>query len=450
MQAGGEKLPVFLKASWGVGALGTTSMLYLINLFVVYFLVRYAGLPAAIAGSLLAATRFYDAIVDPLIGTLSDRTESRWGRRRPWLLAGALLCPLACIAVFNPPTALSGTALYAWVLVALLFYCTAYSLFSIPYMALGAEMSDDYGERASVMAYRTFFVYASGVVIASGAPALVALLGSDRDAYSTMSYAAAAVVGATMLWVVFFSGRARVTQRSKQGMDLGEWLRTTVANTPFLVILLTKMTLQLGTAFSGAASLFFMSYVLQRGESALALYSLTSNLVGIAAVPLWSRVLQRVERRPLFVALLLANALAYFSWLLATPDESTALFVARAVAIGAVGSGGVLVALSMLTDTIEYDRLRTGERREGLYVGGFELMQTTSFIVGPLVVGFAFSAAGLVPGEVGLREQPESALQMMRIAVGVIPGVCCLAGIALLALYRLDATRLAGLRASGA
>jgi GPH family glycoside/pentoside/hexuronide:cation symporter len=450
MQASKDTLPTFLKASWGIGALGTTAMLYLVNMFAMFFLVRHAGVPAAVAGSIFAATRFYDAAVDPLIGTLSDRTHSRWGRRRPWLLAGALLCPLSVIAVFNPPVAFEGNALYGFVLFALLFYCSAYSIFSIPYMALGTEMTDHYGERASVMAWRTFFVYSAGVVIASGAPALVAQLGGDRAAYSSMSLAAAAVVGLTMLWVVFFTGSARVTQRSTEILDARSWLKTVVSNTPYLMILLTKMTLQLGTAFTGAAMLFFMSYVLGKGEGALAKYSLVSNLVGIAAVPLWSKALKRIERRTLFIALLFGNILGYVSWMLATPQEPDALFLARAFFQGSVGSGSVLVALAMLTDTIELDRLTTGQRREGLFVGGFELMQTTSFVIGPLVVGFAFSAAGLVPGEAGKGSQPESALQMMRFAVSVIPAITCAAGIVLLLLYRLDAKRLAELRASAA
>ena len=111
------RLDLFLKASWGVGGLGTTSMLYLVNMFVLFFLVRHVGIPAAIAGALLAATRFYDAVIDPLIGSLSDRTEGRWGRRRPWMLVGALLSPLACIALFNPPALPNrGSRLYAAVL----------------------------------------------------------------------------------------------------------------------------------------------------------------------------------------------------------------------------------------------------------------------------------------------------------------------------------------------
>ena len=123
--------------------------------------------------------------------------------------------------------------------------------------------------------------------------------------------------------------------------------------------------------------------------------------VGVAAVPVWSRVLRRVARRPLFRTLLTLHAFTYLSWLFATTDEPQAVFVARAFVLGALGAGSVLVAMAMLADTIELDRLKTGQRREGMYVGAFELMQTTSFVIGPLVVGLAFSAAGLVPGPAG-------------------------------------------------
>jgi GPH family glycoside/pentoside/hexuronide:cation symporter len=454
LSAESDKPSLLLRASWGVGGLGTTSMLYLINMFVVFFLVRHVGIPAAVAGALLAVTRLYDAVIDPSIGMLSDRSGhgsgNRWGRRRPWMLAGAILSPVALIALFNLPALEPGYLLYGIVLIALLAYCTGYSLFSIPYMAQGAEMTDDYGTRASLMAWRTFFVYAAGIVITAGAPALIAKLGGDRAAYSVMSVAAGAVVAATMLWVVAFTGQARVMPRSTQILPPLAQMRSVLANRPFMVVLITKMTLQLGTAFMGASLLFFMSDVLQRGEGAMALLGLVSNLVGVSAVPLWNRVLQSVERRVLATVLFAGLALTYGSWIFATPAEPQALFLLRAFMIGALGSGSVLVAMAMLADTIEYDRLRTSQRREGLFVGAFELMQTTSFVVGPLIVGFAFSAAGLIPGAAGQGNQPESAITVMRYAVSIVPAACAVAGIVLMSIYRLDAAELARLRAQSA
>jgi GPH family glycoside/pentoside/hexuronide:cation symporter len=362
------------------------------------------------------------------------------------MLAGALLCPVACIAVFNPPPLAPGPALYAAVLAALLLYCTAYSLFAIPYMALGAEMTDDYQDRASLMAWRTFFVYASGIAITAGAPALIASLGSDRAAYATMSWAAALIVGTTLLWVVLFTRSARQRPRTESGVPLLQSLRTAAANKPFFVILLVKMTGQLGTAFTGAAMLFFFVEVLGQGEKVMATLGLVVNVVGVASVPLWNLLLHRMERRALLALLLGCSALAYLSWWLASATEPGFVFLLRAFALGACGSGTVLIAMAMLADTIEYDRLTTGERREGLYVGAYELMQTTSFVVAPLLAGFAFSAAGLIPGDAGHGRQPESALQMIRIAMSVLPAACCAIGVLLSLYYPLDRKRLAALR----
>lgn len=438
-----------LKFSWGIGGLGTTSMLYLINMFVVFFLVRHVGISAAVAGSLFAVTRVYDAVIDPLIGSLSDRSEGRWGRRRPWMLAGAILCPLAVIAVFNPPASLTpGPALYAVVLAGLLLYCTAYSLFAIPYTAMGAELTDNYGERASVMAWRTFFVYASGIAITGGAPALIAALGSDRAAYTSMSFVAAALVAITLFWVVFFTGKAPVTHRSELKLSAMESLRTAAANRPFLTVLLTKMTGQLGTAFTGASLLFFMADVLLRGEKAQALLGFVSNIVGVCSVPVWGWLLRTVERRPLLITLLSFSALTHLSWLVASPAEPQIWFIVRAFLIGALGAGSVLVAMTMVADTIEYDRLKTGQRREGMYIGAFELMQTTSFVVAPLLAGFAFSAAGLVPGQRAAGDQPQSAIDAIRIMMSVLPAVCSSLGVLLVLSYRLDAGKLAAMRAS--
>lgn len=445
-----KPLSMFVKASWGVGGLGTTSMLYLINMFVVYFLVRHMEISAAVAGVLFAITRIYDAFINPFIGNWSDRSSTRWGRRRPWMLAGGLLAPFACVAVFHVPDLEPGLLLYACVLLALFAYSTGYSLFSIPYMAQGAEMTDDYHERASLMAWRTFFVYASGIAIAAGAPALVAALGSDKAAYGTMSIAAAALIAITMLWVVAIDIKDKAAATRERKPPLLPSLLATFKNTPFLVVLGTKMLGQLGTAFSGASMLFFMTYVLQRDETAMALLGLTANLLGVATVPIWNRVLKFVERRALLIALLLISIFVYGSWLLAGPDESQLVFIIRAALLGALGSGKVLLAMAMLADTIELDRHTSGEQREGAFVGTFELMQTTSFVVAPLIAGFAFSLAGLEPGEVASTDQPESAVNMIRMYMGLAPAICVALGAVLMMFYRLDGAKLAELRSAAA
>ena len=441
-----KDLSLGLKLSWGVGAVGTTSMLYLVNMFLVFFLVRHVGLSAAAVGVMMTLTRVFDAVVDPLIGNASDRTESRWGRRRPWMLIGTVFCPLASLALFYPPLALDGVWLSGYVLVVLIAYYLAYSLFSVPHVALGTEMTDDYEERAGLMAHRTFFIYCSGLLMVSGAPALVALLGSDRQAYGQMAWAASILIGLTLMIATIGSSGAKLTRPSGHQLEFREWARSIAANRPFFIILVSKMLLQVSTGFKGAAGLFFMVFILGRDESALAVYGLGSSVAGLVSVPLWSRALSYVERRPLLIATLVVYALAALSWLLADPAEPIIIFILRSLVVGASASGSVLIAMAMLTDTIEYDRLRSGQRREGLYVGAFEFMQTTAFAVGPMIAGFAFSAAGLVSGVGDPALQPPAALLMIKLAMAVAPAVCCAIGMMLLTAYRLDRATLAKAR----
>ena len=442
------RLPTVLKLSWGVGAVGTTSMLYLVNMFLVFFLVRHVGLSAAVVGVMMTVMRVFDAVIDPAIGDASDRTHSRWGRRRPWMLIGTVLCPLASLALFNPPGALGDIWLNGYVMVVLTAYYLGYSLFSVPHVAQGTEMTDDYGERASLMALRTFFIYCSGLLVVSGAPALVALLGSDRQAYGQMAWAAAILIGATLLTATLGTSGAKLTRPSGHKLQFRQWAASIAGNRPFFVILVSKMLLQVSTGFKGAAGLFFMTFILLRDESALAIYGLGTSIAGLAAVPLFSGALRRIERRPLLVGTLVVYAVAAVSWLLADPQESMVVFVIRSIFVGASASGSILIAMAMLTDTIEYDRLRSGQRREGVYVGAFEFMQTTAFALGPLIAGFAFSAAGLVSGVGDVALQPPAALLMIKLAMAVAPAVCCAIAMLLLSAYRLDRVALENARAN--
>ncbi|MDE0489872.1 MAG: MFS transporter, partial [Gammaproteobacteria bacterium] len=137
------KLPLSLKAGWGVGSMGCLGMLYIVNVFVLYFLVNHLGVDPALAGLILFITRIYDVFSDPMIGFLSDTTRSRWGRRRPWMALGAFMSGLALILTFNAPALASMNALAIYQLIVLIAYFTGYTLFYVPFMAMPAEMTDD-------------------------------------------------------------------------------------------------------------------------------------------------------------------------------------------------------------------------------------------------------------------------------------------------------------------
>ena len=145
---------------WGIGSFSSASLVSAVGLLHLRFMTDSLGLSIALAGALVVVSRVYDTVLDPIVGVLSDRTRTRYGRYRPYLIGGGLLAALSMILLFNVPYSLKGGALVAFVTATLLLFSTAYTLFRIPYLALGRSITQDFGERSKLM---TFSVYGSSL-----------------------------------------------------------------------------------------------------------------------------------------------------------------------------------------------------------------------------------------------------------------------------------------------
>lgn len=437
-------LPTRIKAGWAAGSLGTVSQLYLVNLMLLYFLTEHAGLAPALAGGLILAGRLYDVVTDPLAGALSDRTRSRWGRRRPWMFAGAWLAGLSCVALFAVPEGASPLAAGALVTAALLLYFTGYTLFNVPYLAMPAEMTADYDERTSLMSWRVLFVSLAGIVGSSLAPALVKWLGSDRRAYLGMAVVMGAIVTAAMLCAVFSTARAPRTAHVASAAGWRAWLATLAGNRPFLLLIAIKFLHLLSLACISASLFFFVLRVLGRDELTVAYFGLAMALGTIAALPAWVRLATRYGKPRAFFAAVVLQGLAALTWLLADAAEPLAMFIARSLALGAAGAGVILFGQALLPDTIQHDHVRTGLRREGIYAALYSLAEKSSFALAPFIVGALLSALGYAPGAAALA--PDTA-RAVYIGIGVLPACFYFASLPLIARYRHHD---AAIRAAGA
>ena len=442
------ELPFALKAGWGVGAFGSSSMLWLVNVFLMFFLVNHLGLNPALAGLVVAITRVWDFLDDPLIGFLTDHTRTRWGARRPWMFVGAIASGLTAAFIFNVPAFDSKTVTAVYELVMLILYFTAFTLFYVPYMAMPADMTDDYSERTSIMSYRVGYSYAAGMVIAAGMPALIAWYGGDREAYERTAIISGALITATMLMTVFFTGgaRHRVAAKEKQ-YTAKEYALLLVRNRPFLTLATMKFLGFLSVAVNGGASLFFMLYVMERAEMGQAFLAFLSSLGGLICLPLWTWLSRGKDKRRFLAASLLGNTLLMMTWTLAGPGESDFVFGLRSFLMGAVGVGALLITFSMLPDTIEYDRITTGLDRAGLYTGLLGFVEKSASAIGPLIIGVFFAAMGVVESATGAAEQPDSAILAIVAAKAWIPASLNVLQIALLLVYRLNEETLEQLRA---
>jgi len=155
-----------LRMGWGLGSLSMSAMFNAVSLLLLTFLIEFVGIPAVTAGALILVSKIYDAVTDPLMGILSDRTKSRWGRRRPYLMLGGLLAGLSFIMIFTVPTFENQNTTLIYVFVALLLNATAYTVFNVPYLTMPAEMTDSYHERTSLMSFRVSAI-AGGQLLSS-------------------------------------------------------------------------------------------------------------------------------------------------------------------------------------------------------------------------------------------------------------------------------------------
>jgi GPH family glycoside/pentoside/hexuronide:cation symporter len=431
--------------TWGIGTLGPVTVLTATNALLLRFMTDIYGIAAGLGASLIAFSKLYDAFADIAMGVVSDRTRSRWGRRRPYLIGGAVLLAIALMAIFAAPVYESETSRLIYMGVALVFYATAYTVFNIPYMAMPAEMTRHYHERSELMRWRVYGVGLSIIIASFLGPKLLDYFGGGAPAYVAMAACFCPVV--ILAGVITFYGTRRAPRRemSATHFPMREQIRTALGNRPFLVLLLVKLVtlMSLGTH---AIFPFFFQRILGVSNSALANYFLVQSVMMLAAPSLWLWVSRKLGKKTTFMIALAIAVPVWLSWYLATDQTPVWQIYLRGVVIGTSGSGVILMGQSLLPDTMEYDYLRTGLRREGLFAALYTTVEKLSGAIGVAVVGAILGAYGYVQTTGALVEQPASALWAIRFIMAFIPTAISLTGIAVLMAYRLDEATLNSLR----
>ncbi len=445
-----------LAFGWGLGTLAIGILFNTTGMLLLRYLTDYVGLAAGLAGLLIAVSKIYDALTDPVMGWVSDNTRSRLGRRRPWLLAGTLLSGLALVALFNVPSGWSGAPLVAWVVFVLLFYATAYTVFTVPYLAMPAEMTTDYHERSRLIGFRVAFIGAAQLVAGYAAPMLILAFGDGRRGHSLMSVVLAAalvVCGLACFWMTKTAqateaGRAAAVENAAADrIGFAEQLRAVAGNRPFVMLILSKLALLLAIASFGATFAYFVVHVLRATYALLGTFTVVSTVTMFASLPLWLRLIKRTDKRRTFMVAALAYSVLSLSWLLAGPLEDPVWVLVRAGAMGVLGCGTLLAGQALLPDAIEYDFLCHGERREALFAGFYTMAEKLASAIGLALTGGFLGAMGYLSSSDGaVVRQPDSALLGISLAVGALPALMMLTSCALIWFYDLTEHRLVELR----
>jgi len=422
------------KLAYGSGDLGFSLTGTILGAFFAIFLTDVVGVSPGVAAVAVLVGRTWDYVNDPLIGHLSDRTRTRWGRRRPFLLFGPLPYALAFAMLWWRPPLESDVALGIYYAVAYVAYDAAATFVYMPYFALTPELTSDYDERTSLTSYRMFFSIL-GSLIAFTVPLFIVGTFTPANAPRVLMMGLSfGLISALPLWLVFFGTRERPEYMRHAQPGLRESLRAAAKNRPFVFSMFILLFTWVSVEVVQATLLYFIKYWMHR-EAESDLVMATIFVTGIVALPVWEWASRRWNKRWAYVAGI--GFWAAVQIVLVTLNAATPLpvilFLCVLAGIG-VAAAHVL-PWSIIPDAIEWDEWQTGQRHEGLFYSLTTLaLKVATSIALPLVL-LALQVTGYEPNA---ARQPASALLGMRIVMGPIPAFLLCAGILFAMLYPLS------------
>ncbi|MBN2177079.1 MAG: MFS transporter [Demequinaceae bacterium] len=431
------------RAGYASGDLGISIAYFAFGFFFLYYLTDLVGLPPAVAGVVLFIGKLWDGVNDPLIGALSDRTRSRHGRKRVYLLYGAVPFGVSFAVLWWIPATASEGAKVALATALVLVFATTYSFVGVPYQALVPVISGDYDERTRLVGFKAVFS-AFGAILGG----IIALVLSDgEDMTSTlrlMAFVFAVLITVLVLVAAFATRRtAHDDTHPIAPVPLADYVRLAVE--PNVAILLGYKALgAVATGVMTAALPFFAKYVV--GDGTLSTYSLAIyTIVGGGLVAVWVRLARRYDKRRLVLVSNTAAGMILIAIALLTSSDASVVFLVGSALLGAAMSAYLVLPPSLVPDLVDWYEHTSGTRHESVFFGLWMTVHQLGLGMAALVLGLVLQWSGYVQDA---DVQSSEAVTGVRLAFGLIPAVFLVLAALVLQRYRITRERLAEAQAA--
>lgn len=439
----------YTKVAYGMGNLGTALFFHTIGTYIIFFYTDVVRLDPKLVGLAFAISYgVWNAINDPLIGYVSDRTHTRWGRRIPYILFGAPLLLFIFILVWSPPLGGKplatpshfGTFLYFAILIAL--FDLFYTAVSVPYISLFPEMYETLPDRTEVSIYRQVAAMIGSVLAFALMPVIVDVLSGrfGRLGGWTGAGAILGLIGSGTFLVSLLGSRERKEFSVEEAMPLTEAFKATFTNRTFLAFVGANLMICYIWSWLSAMVPFFTKYVIGAEEREMSFLFLAMFVTSMALYPLWRKIALRLGSRN---TLAVAVPLFVVFMLLVLVVRNLLQALAMMLLVGAANSGTTLVREVILSDVIDEDELRTGRRREGSYFGVNAFIERFAMV---LVGGSSSLVLGLSGYNAALATQPSSVALGIRMGMGLLPVVALMIFLTALKFYPLGKEQVIALR----
>ncbi|RED95286.1 MFS transporter [Marinoscillum furvescens] len=435
------------KMAYGLGDFASSMFWKLFSMFLLFFYTDVFGISAAAVGTMFLVTRVWDALNDPLMGIISDRTRTRWGKFRPFLLFGAVPFGIIGVLTFTTPDLTAdGKLVYAYITYTLMMM--AYTFVNVPYGSLMAVMTDDGVERTSLASWRFIGAFSGGLFVTASANYLVEYFSAGGTQAQGFQYTITlyAVVAAVLFLLTFLGTRERLAPPKQEHNSLKDDLKDLSKNLPWFIMLGANISILIFNSLRDGSILYYFKYYVQDQQLELlgSTYELTSTVLSSVYMSVWlgTNIIGVLLAKPLaarwgkkttFSRAALVSAALSFLFFALQPDQIILIFTLN-IFIGI--SAGVILPLgwSMYADIADYSEWKTGRRATGLVFSSSSMSQKFGWTIGGAISGWLLAGFGFEPNAV----QSEEALLGIRLMISVIAGVGALLSFVFMRVYKLD------------
>ncbi|MDH3588348.1 MAG: MFS transporter [Gammaproteobacteria bacterium] len=433
------KLSVGEKIGYGLGDTASNIFFQFVNIFLLYYYTDVFGLSPAVVGTLFIVARFWDAVNDPLMGAIADRTNTRFGKYRPYLLWMAVpFGVFGYLAFANPDFSDNGKLIYAYV--TYIGLMMAYTAINVPYSALMGVMTPSSDERTSLSSYRFVGAFSGMLIISLGVRPLVRLLGDGDDGTGfKLTMALLATVAVVLFLITFATTRERLTPQSNEGQSIRRDLKFLFMNRPWIVMVIAAILTLSNVAVRGAVTNHFFKYFVGDDGTPVFLFLDKTSLIlssgaiaFIVGIFFTTTLSKRFGKRNALLGLTILNGLTLVGFYFIPADQYGTMLAVNALGNLLAGPTPALV-WSIYTDVVDYGEWKFGRRTTGLAFSAAMFAQKMGLTIGGGVSGWLLALYGFIAN----AQQTEAALDGIRLMFSILPGALALANGLVLLFYPL-------------
>lgn len=440
------KLTIKEKLGYSLGDTASHFVWDLVGFWLLIFYTDIYGLSPAMAGVIMFVGSIWDAVMDPVVGIVSDRTESRWGKFRPYLLFGSVPYAILAVMAFSTPD-FGDTGKFIYALITCLLLRTAYAFVNLPYSSLGAVMTNDSNERAGLNTYRFIAAYIGQFIVTGAALYLVKWLGAignsgvvDQAQGYQYTVALFGVLSIAFFLIAFATTKERVSAPKKQDNNVLRDFKYLFMNKAWIVLTIVGIVSFIMFAMQNAAIAYYFKYYIQDAEN-VQLFNILGTVALIVALPLSKPLAKRFGNKAVYIGSSIISGV-FFALIYVAGDNLPLVYTFNILAKMSYAPA-VPLLWTMLADVADYGEWKFNRRTTGLTFSASVLAQKLGWAIGAAAAGWLLSATHFVANA---DVQSDEAMLGIRLLVSVIPGVLYASCALVLAFYDLDTKTIAQMK----